>query len=166
MTKRVIPEQVGSAELARLLGVTTRRLNQLVDEGVIAKEGRGKFPVHQNVKAFIAFKLRTEFEKAAPSALERVQERREQLLARKLARDDRDTITLSEAIDVLDDVVGRFLQSLSGLPARISRDINERRRIEEILDAERDSVSRDFAKSGQALRTGITATEVDPEDDI
>ncbi|EFO32120.1 conserved hypothetical protein [Roseibium sp. TrichSKD4] len=164
--KAPFPETVGSAEMAKLLGVTTRRLTQLVKEGVLVKEGRGSFSVCECIQAFTDFKVRTSVEQAAPSAAEKVHQRIEQILARKLARDDRELISLEEAIDAFEDISGQFLVCLSGLPSRLGRnDLQERRRIEKILDVERERLSGSFTKRALALRAGVAAFEADEEDD-
>ena len=152
--------------MAKLLGITARRLNQLVNEGVLCKESRGAYPVRSNVKAFIEFKIRTAVDQAVPSATERMAQHKEQLLARKLAADDRTLISLEEAIGVVEEMSGIFLTFVSGLPARlVRRNLKERRRIEKILDGDRDRLSRDFAERERALRTGVSASEANREDD-
>lgn len=166
MARPKLPDKIGSSEMARCLGVTTRRLNQLVDDGVLTKEGRGSFPVVANIKAFLDFKVRTAVDQAIPTATENVQKLKEQVLSRKLARDDRDLITLEEARSVLEDVAGHFLSCLSGLPARLARrNLQERRRIEKLIDGERERLARDFAKSAGSLQTGVPAAEASGTDD-
>lgn len=44
---------VGLKELTEYLDRTPRRLIQLVDEGVLPKEGRGKYPLKDCIKAFV-----------------------------------------------------------------------------------------------------------------
>ncbi len=165
-SKPKIPDEVGTGEMASILGITTRRLGQLVMEGVLEKRGRGSFNVAESVQAFVDFKVRAEVSRLAPSAANRLQERKEQLLAMRISRDERTLIDLSEATDAVDAVVGTFLETLSILPARISRDPTERKRIETICDAERQRISDSFAKTAQTLRTGISPDEADIEDDV
>lgn len=45
---------VGLAELASWLGVTTRRCIQMVEEGIVLKDGRGKYRLKESVLNFIA----------------------------------------------------------------------------------------------------------------
>lgn len=44
-------------ELAELLGVTPRRIQQLVDEGVVIKNGRGKYEGARSVQNYIHYQL-------------------------------------------------------------------------------------------------------------
>ncbi|GHB34026.1 hypothetical protein GCM10007094_23790 [Pseudovibrio japonicus] len=156
---------VGSAEMAKCLGVTTRRLGQLVSEGVLRKEGRGKFPLAFNVKAFIDFKVQSEVSGLAPSSADKLAQTREQALLRKMAREDREIIAMEEAMEALEDVTGEFLTTMSTLPAQITRDLEERSRIEKICDGERKRLAKSFVKTTQALQQGRRASSAQTEDD-
>ncbi len=160
-----LPEMVGSAEMAKCLGITPRRLGQLVTQGVIRKEGRGKFPLIFNVKAFIDFKVQGEVAKMAPSGADKLAHRKEQQIARRMAREDRDLIAMSEAEEAIEEVVGEFLTMFSTLPAQITRDLEERQRIENICDAQRNRLSGRFDKIAASLQQGRAAVEATTEDD-
>jgi phage terminase Nu1 subunit (DNA packaging protein) len=45
---------VGSSDLATILGITTRRVEQLANKGILKREGRGSFDLADNVQAFVA----------------------------------------------------------------------------------------------------------------
>lgn len=45
---------VGLNELATWVGLTARRIVQLVEEGVMVKHGRGQYPLKQNILAYIS----------------------------------------------------------------------------------------------------------------
>ena len=49
-----LPAEVTTSALGRLLGVGTRRVQQLENEGVLEKTGRGNWPLVKSVKAYIA----------------------------------------------------------------------------------------------------------------
>ena len=46
---------VSSTVLANLFGLTTRRIRQLENEGVITKVARGKYNLQENIKNYITF---------------------------------------------------------------------------------------------------------------
>ncbi|MGH0004867.1 hypothetical protein ACQU0X_32800 [Pseudovibrio ascidiaceicola] len=160
-----LPDMVGSAEMAKCLGITPRRLNQMVADGVLRKEGRGKFPLAFNVKAFIDFKVQSEVSKLAPSSADKLTQRKEQQIARRMAREDRDIVLISEAEEALEEVVGEFLTTFSTLPAQITRDLEERRRIEKICDGQRSRLSGRFDKIAASLQQGRATAETQAEDD-
>lgn len=151
--------------MAKCLGITARRLNQLVSEGVLGKEGRGKFPLSFNVKAYIDFKVQGEVSKLAPSSADKLAQRREQALVRKMAREDRELIPMEESMEALEEVTGHFLTTLSTLPAQITRDLEERQRIEKICDAERSRLSGSFLETAQTLQQGCRTSEATTKDD-
>ena len=47
---------VSSTVLSNLFGITTRRIRQLENEGVIKKVARGKYNLQENIKSYITFK--------------------------------------------------------------------------------------------------------------
>lgn len=46
---------VSSTVLASLFGLTTRRIRMLENEGVIEKEGRGRYKLQENIKKYIVY---------------------------------------------------------------------------------------------------------------
>lgn len=146
MAKARIPEACQSQDMAKILGITPRRLNQLALEGVLVPQSRGVFPIAENVKRFMEYRVSLAADSAAPSTQDRLNEQRLKSLQIKQAKEDGRLITVQEALNAFDEATGRFLQCLSGLPARITRDVAERRRIEKIIDAERERLARDFVE--------------------
>ena len=58
--------QISTVDLGRLIGITGRRVNQLVDEGVIPKIGKNQFDDAKAIQAYIAHReaeIRAEYEK-------------------------------------------------------------------------------------------------------
>lgn len=45
----------GTAQMCAFLGVTDRRLQQLVDEGVAVRESRGKYNAFETIRAYLGF---------------------------------------------------------------------------------------------------------------
>ena len=54
MSKPVV-QTVSVTVLAKVLILTERRIQQLTTEGILIKEGRGKYPLRPNVQAYIKF---------------------------------------------------------------------------------------------------------------
>jgi phage terminase Nu1 subunit (DNA packaging protein) len=51
------PEIVGTTRLAKLLGITDRRIQQLVTEGVLEKEGRGRYDLAKTFQRYIQYSV-------------------------------------------------------------------------------------------------------------
>lgn len=59
-------------ELASLLGVTGRRIQQLVQDGKMSSDGKGKYPLFANVQAFIEEKTKEREEKKSKDEIDRI----------------------------------------------------------------------------------------------
>ena len=147
-----VPEVIGTAELAKFLGISAQRLTQLVDDGTIPKRGRGEFVFAEANAAYWNFRLDGEKKKAASTSADKLRDQRQAEIARRM-------------LAVQDELSGAFLDVLGGLPARITRDQKERRRIEAVCDEERDRLAKSFAEKAHALRTGDFDSEAFEEAD-
>ena len=157
--------ELSRKEIATVLNLTRQRIDQLVKEGFIEKSGRSRYPLVASVNGYVRSLKQAMDGQTKRATSNRAQEARAAEIERRMAREDRDIITLAEAIGAVDEVAGEYLQSIGSLPARITRDPRERQRIEAICDAERLRLSDRFVKASRDLRTGGTADEADDEDD-
>jgi phage terminase Nu1 subunit (DNA packaging protein) len=160
-----LPAAIKQKDLAKLVGLTVRRVQILTNEGVLVRTARSEYDPVVNVARYLDFKIKAEVERLAPPSSDRLRDRREQQLAMKMAREDRQVIALEEALVVFDEITGQFVLTMNGLPAQITRDVGERKRIEKITDAARSQLAERFAESRQALRTGKQHPPSDAEDD-
>ncbi len=163
--KPSIPKTIGTNELSAFLGMSPQRLTQLVDDQTIPKMGRGRFDFREATAAYIGFVREAEKRRSASTSADKLREQRQEEILRKMAREDREIISLDEAMEALDEATGLFVEVVGGLPARITRDPKERRRIEDVCNTERDRLSQGFAKKAQALRSGLSDAEDAEEDD-
>ncbi|MEL4069581.1 hypothetical protein WKW50_05475 [Ochrobactrum sp. GPK 3] len=158
-------DMITASAAAALLGVTTQWLRMLAANGYVPKAVRGKYPIVAVVQGYVK-SLKDDDKRSNKSSSEnRVRDARAAEIERRIAREDRKLIVLDEALTAFDEATGHFLQSLSGLPAAITRNLNERRRIETICDAERSRLSVSFSQIASSLETGIDPLEADDEDD-
>lgn len=156
---------ITTAQATKLLMITPQWLRQLAVQGYIPRAVKGAYPLVAVVQGYIKSLKDDEKRSTKTAADNRVRDARAAEIERRMAREDREIITLEEAMASHEDVTGEYLQSISGLPARITRNQSERRRIEVICDAERTRLATRFDKSASALRTGQPAIDADGEDD-
>lgn len=159
------PILVTQTELSGRMGLTTRWIFDLTKDGVFQQLEGKKYDLCAAMLAYGEYKVGKAVEKKAPSATDNLTKRKEDLIARRLAREDRTIIEMSEAMDTVDFITGAFNEAFSGLPARLTRDIQERKRIEAICDGVRTKLSEQFDEQRDALRSGKPAGEANPEDD-
>lgn len=161
-----LPAIVNRTEMAIHLGVTMQWVGQLAEQGVLIRaEGRGKFKFSESVQAFIKHKMASAERQNQSTSADALRETRAQEIAIKIAKQERDLIPLEEALAAYDEATGIYLESISGLPARMTRVPRERQRLEAICDEERLRLSDRFAERGKALRTGVEPAQADAEDD-
>lgn len=162
------PQQAGTittSQAARLLMISDERVRQLTKAGFVPRAARGRYNLVALVQGYIRFLKDDERRSSKSAADSRVRDARAAEIERRMAREDRKIIALDEAMAAFDHATGLYLQSLSGLPARMTRNASERRRLEAICDTERERLSHRFAESASALRTGVEAAGAEDEDD-
>ena len=136
------------AVAAKLLKITPRRVQQLVSEQWIEKGAkRGSYPLVSVVQGYIAFLKDENTRSTKAAAASRVTEARTREIELRIAEKDKSLIPLGDAQDTFDAITGDYLASVSGLPARITRQPRERQRIEKICDQERKRLTKAFGKT-------------------
>ncbi len=156
---------ITTSQAARLLMISDERVRQLTNMGHIQKVAKGRYLLVAVVQGYIKY-LKDEDRKSSKTASEsRVRDARAAEIERRMAREDRKIISLEEAVDAFDKATGQYLQSISGLPARMTRNPSERRRLEAICDTERQRLATRFAEGASTLRTGVEAADPEDEDD-
>lgn len=168
MAKTKSPARAGiwsAKDTAEFLGITTRWLLELTKQGVIIPVGRGKFEMPKAIHDFIRWHQEAQTRNNQSSSADHLRDQRAQEIAIKIAKQERDLIPLGDAMAAFEEATGVYLESLSGMPARITRVPRERQRIEAICDEERLRLSDRFGKSAKALQSGISDPETDDEVD-
>lgn len=155
-----------SAEVAAaLIRVTPRRLQQLVAEGWIKKEGRGQYTIRGVVHGYLDFRDSEDRRTAKSASASRVQDARAQEIEIRMAERKRELIPIQEATAALDHVVGTIRSEMTALPAMVTRDITLRRKIEEELDGALSRVAAALRTSADALEAGGDVFAAAPEAD-
>ncbi len=163
--KGAVADEVSTTDLAAHLGLTTARIRQLAQEGILVRQGRGAFSFSGSVQAYIKWRIEGVERHSQSSSTDKLRDQRAREIEIRTAKQERELIHIDEAMAGLEEVVGTYLELISGLPARITRIPRERQRIEAICDEERLRLADKFARSVRAVQTGASADEADDEDD-
>lgn len=156
---------VSTAFLADLFAISKQAIARLAGAGVFPKLSRGRFPLGETVRGYLDFKVAGEAARRGTGSSDRVRDARATQIEMRIAREDRELVTMEEATATLDEIAGAFITLVSGLPHRITRDPRERQRIEAIIDAERLRLSDTFAKTAKKLKAGQALVDADDEED-
>lgn len=160
--------EVSTADLAEVLGVSERRIQQLASIKVFRRLTHGEWLLPECVQAFIEHKVKSEtarLNKTVATGADRLKEvkaRREEL---KLAREERELVPLADALFAMDRVVGIAALEVNNVPARYSRDLDERERLQAEIDDALHKVADTVAECAAALRADREADPAEEEDD-
>ncbi|MBL8574944.1 MAG: hypothetical protein JNM13_14805 [Hyphomicrobiaceae bacterium] len=133
--KSAVPDSVTSNDFADLIGVTPRHVGNLVASGIVTRAGRGRIALKASIRAMITDAKRSagaDQLSGEHAAFVKAKRRTAEL---RLAERQRELIPLTEAIAVIDDVVGSIRHALDAIPAQISRDPATRNTCRELIDA-------------------------------
>ncbi len=156
--------EVSTADLAEVLGVSARRIQQLAGAGVLRKLSHGEWLLPECVQAFVEHKVQGETKRLGKAEgksedrLKEIKARREEL---KLAREERELVPLADAIYAMDQVVGTVTLELNNIPARYTRDLDERERLQLEVDDVLTTVADRVEKCGAALRADLDADQLE-----
>lgn len=126
------------AQAAKLLMISEDWVWRLAKKGYFTRVSPGRYNLVAVVQGYIRYLKDDERRSSKSAADSRVRDARAAEIERRMAREDRDLIMLDEAIEAYDFATGLFLESISGLPARMTRNAGERRRLEPIVTAGRE----------------------------
>lgn len=151
------PDSAGTITVemaARLLKVTPQWVRQLVKAGYIKQVSRGRYNLVNVVHGYIDF-LKDEERRTSKSAADsRVRDARANEIEMRNAERARLVIPIEEAIEAQDFLVGTVLQVLAGIPARVTRDLETRRKVEAVCNAGQKEIAKAQAAAGDAARSG------------
>lgn len=125
-------------EMAATLGLRPRRVQQLVEMGVIPAPDRGRYPVAAVVKGYIQFLSAPAQEGGTISKPNAYQQARAREVEANIARrsEHMKAEALGACMALVDAAAGGLKADLLSIPARVTKDLPLRRRIEaEINDA-------------------------------
>jgi hypothetical protein len=115
---------------AKLLMVTPEWVRRLTKDGWIAKTERGRYRVVDVVQGYIRF-LKDEARRATKTAshtrLQDIRARKEELAAREL-------VPLVEAMTLVGEVAGAVVARVNAIPARFTRNIEQRAALQREVD--------------------------------
>jgi hypothetical protein len=175
--KGEISAEIRADYLGALLGYTTRHLTRLRDQGVLKSRTFGLYLFPESIRAWGDHREALGYERACKEFStglsgdeplppgERVKVERARALQLKNDAVERLTITMPEALETLDAMVGMMKTFLTGIPARFSDDVSTRRALERSIDAGLAALSQEFDKAQAALASGIDTDDPTEADD-
>jgi phage terminase Nu1 subunit (DNA packaging protein) len=155
-------EKLSTAELIALTNFSRPYLNALENADVIRRDGRDQWPIG-TIHAIIQH-LRHENRRGRRSeASDRLANIKAEALEVRIKRESAELIPMIEVREVITAICGGIVSRLAGLPARFTRDLNERTRLEIMLNAIRtelaDLLDSEAARLGGENHNGFNYHE-------
>lgn len=158
------PGTIGAEQLAKLLTITPRRLQQLAAAAIVPKAAKGRYPLVGAVHAYIRH-LREENQRGTKAAgRQELSAVKIEEIRQRIAEKDRRLVPIDEAHDAMASVCGLIRAELTGLPARATRDIDLRVTIEKEIDAALARLEQRVREESRALSHGGPDPEADAPD--
>lgn len=129
--------ELNTNDLAGLFKITARQVQSLEAQGVLTKTDRGVWDLSVNLLAWVAHRVECEVAKVARTPAEiRLATAKAESAELKVERErDAHLAEANEAaIRVCDEVVGPLKADLYAIPARVTKDLGLRRRLEDQFD--------------------------------
>ncbi|MBX9740504.1 MAG: hypothetical protein K2X62_10540 [Beijerinckiaceae bacterium] len=123
-----------TAQAGALLELSAERIRQLIGAGYIEKHGKDQVPLVSAVRGYIRFLKDDERKASRTAAVSRVQIARAREIEFKIAEREHRLIDIAEHEDLFAEAFGSIRSGLAGVPARVTRDVELRRRIEAGID--------------------------------
>lgn len=151
MAARPDPTLVTVETFRKLVQAAPGEVEGLLKSGTLRRAAPGRLPLIEATRAFIAHVRATARDASAASAMADAKSARAESAELTLQVQQRELIRDEEAEAALLAVVGAVLETLSGLPARVTRDRADRTPIEEALRATHSCIANDLAAKAICL---------------
>jgi len=139
---------------AKLLMVTPEWVRRLTRDGWIAKTDRGRYRVVDVVQGYIRFlkdEARRSTKTASHNRLQDIRTRKEELA---VAQTERELVPLVEAMTLVDEVAGAVVARINAIPARLTRNMEQREQLQREVDDALTEVADRIAKLSRSYRSG------------
>ena len=138
-------------------------VQMLAKGGYIVKEAHGKYTLVAIIRGVIAYyeDLQAKSNKAA--AANRATDARTREIELRIKERSRELIAMEDARAVVGEMAAAVRSEFQGIAARYTRDMQERRRLEQEIDGAFERLSRRTEEAERALATGQVDMETEPE---
>lgn len=156
---------ISTAQAAALLELTPERVRQLVKSGHIEKRAKDQVPLVSAVRGYIRFLKDGERRSSKTASASRLHDEKTREVALRNAEREKRLIDVVEHRELFAECFGVLRTALSGMSARLTRDMTFRRKIEtEIDDALRQCADR-FEQASRDPSDAGAATDADAGND-
>lgn len=150
-------------QVAALCGRSTQWVHQLVKDGFVQKQAKNQYTLVSAVRGVIAYYEDLQTKNSKTASASRATDARAREIELRIKERSRELIPIEDARAEIADWTSAFRAELQGLPARFTRDMQERRRLEQEIDGALERLSRRTSEAERALAAGEGAASAEPE---
>ncbi len=154
MTTQELNKEIGIQQVGELLRMSERRVQQFVAEGWITKSGRGRYFVFDAVHGHIDYMEEQKKNARSTATDDELRAERARKLRLENDRTEGKLIETDAALDTIDEICATYRIGLAALPARVTRDLGMRRKIEDEVDRILATIAAQFENRAAVLASG------------
>lgn len=162
-TSRPRGQTITVSQAAALLGRSDRWVQGLVKAGYIERANRGEYTLVAVIRGALAYYEDQITKNNKAAAATRASEARTREIELRIQERMRDLIPLEDARAVVSEMAALVRAEFQGLPARFTRDMQDRRKLEQEIDGAFDRLSRRAEEAARSLETGRPDLEAERE---
>lgn len=148
-----------------LLEIGAERVRQLIKDGYIERAARGQVKLRSAVQGYLRFRNEADRRASKSASASRVQDARAHEIEIRTAEREGRLIDLNEHLDLFAECFGALKAGLAGVPARLTRDMGFRRKIEQEIDDVLRQCADRFEQAARDPGDAGAAAEADAGDD-
>lgn len=157
---------ISAEDAAKLLMLeSTRRIQQLAEQGYINRAQRGRYYTVSVVQGYIRFLKEVQKNAATNTSENRARDARARHYEIQNAKAEHQLIELTEAEAVIDEIAGLLKREIDGLASAITRDLPLRKKIQHHVDSVFERATARIAETLAALGASGEIVEADAEAD-
>lgn len=146
---------LSAPQVALLAGRTDRWVRGMAKDGYFEKDGRGRYRLESIIRGLLRHEDDLAARSSQSAAASKATDARTREIEQRIAIRERELIPIEDAVLAMDKVVGVVSAELSGLPARITRDLGIRKKAEAEVHGARKRIGDALAEMSGAARTGV-----------
>ncbi len=152
-------------QAAALIGKSERYIQLRAKEGYFEKEKHGSYPLIPLVRGVIQYQDEQIAKANKSAAASRVTDARTREIELRIAEKESVLIKFEDAQAVIADLLGLVRSEISSIPAKVTRDMDQRGKIEEICDGTLNRIAGRAGKAAAAVSDGSGLSDGEAEAD-
>ena len=150
-------------QVAALCGRSTQWVHQLVKDGFVQKQAKNQYTLVSVVRGVIAYYEDLQTKNSKTASASRATDARTREIELRIAERRRELISVEDAKAVVLEFGAIVRAEFNALPARYTRDMTERRKLEQEVDGSFERIAAAARRAEAALADPDRAMPAEPE---